>query len=308
MRPITHILVIVDPTSQSQPCVEKGASLARAFGAMLELFVCDYQPGLDTGLGAPFEVIEAAMTQRRVQLDALLRSLAEPLRHASLRVITDCSMQQRLHAGVIEKVQTSSADLVIKDTHYHNVIRRALFTNTDWHLIRECPAPLLLTKPAVWKSPLRVAAAIDPGHNDDKPASLDRDLLETAAGLAAEMGGEAMAVHAFDPLPLLASMAPAGSAAILDVQVVDHLRSFHKAQFNAVLAGYPAYAGHAELIEGSPVVELPEFTAKKGVDVLVTGAVSRSALQRLVVGSTAERLLDRLPCDILVLKPAQVAA
>ena len=34
------------------------------------------------------------------------------------------------------------------------------------------------------------------------------------------------------------------------------------------------------------------------------GAVSRSALRRIFIGSTAEATLDKLTCDVLVLKPA----
>jgi hypothetical protein len=33
------------------------------------------------------------------------------------------------------------------------------------------------------------------------------------------------------------------------------------------------------------------------------GAVSRSGLKRLLIGNTAERILDELRCDILVVKP-----
>jgi universal stress protein E len=32
------------------------------------------------------------------------------------------------------------------------------------------------------------------------------------------------------------------------------------------------------------------------------GAVSRSALERLFIGSTAEEVLDRVPCDLLIVK------
>jgi len=37
--------------------------------------------------------------------------------------------------------------------------------------------------------------------------------------------------------------------------------------------------------------------------VVVMGAISRSAIDRVFVGSTAERLLDELVCDVLVVKP-----
>jgi universal stress protein E len=36
---------------------------------------------------------------------------------------------------------------------------------------------------------------------------------------------------------------------------------------------------------------------------LVMGAISRSAVGRLLIGSTAERVLDALPCDVLIVKP-----
>lgn len=307
MRPIKHILVVVDPTSQVQPCVEKGASLARAFGAVLELIVCDYQSGLLMSRKLPEEVMDAAMKHRGMQLEEQLRALAEPLRQAGLQVLTGISFQAHLHAGAISKVRTSGADLLIKDTHYHGAIRRALFTISDWNLIRECPVPLLLTKPSAWHSPLRVAAALDPGHADDKPASLDRELLEMTGRLAVAMGGEAMAVHAFDSLSLAAGMTSAansiGRVPLIDLELIDSLRTFHDAEFKAVLDGYPAFEGRGVLIEGSPAAALPAYAARKEIDVLVTGAVSRSALRRLLVGSTAERVLDLLPCDILVVKP-----
>jgi universal stress protein E len=41
---------------------------------------------------------------------------------------------------------------------------------------------------------------------------------------------------------------------------------------------------------------------------MVMGAISRGRLERVFVGSTAERLLDRLPCDVLVVKPPDFRA
>jgi universal stress protein E len=41
-----------------------------------------------------------------------------------------------------------------------------------------------------------------------------------------------------------------------------------------------------------------------GADLVVMGAVSRSGLKRVFIGNTAERVLNDLPCDVLVVKPA----
>jgi universal stress protein E len=35
----------------------------------------------------------------------------------------------------------------------------------------------------------------------------------------------------------------------------------------------------------------------------VLGAIARGRLRERLIGSTAERVLDRLPCDTLVVKP-----
>ena len=43
-------------------------------------------------------------------------------------------------------------------------------------------------------------------------------------------------------------------------------------------------------------------------DLVVMGAVSRSGLQRLFIGSTAEEVLDRLPCDVLIVKAEAIAS
>ena len=48
---------------------------------------------------------------------------------------------------------------------------------------------------------------------------------------------------------------------------------------------------------------LPALIEEVDAAVVVMGAISRSAIDRVFVGSTAERLLDELVCDVLVIKP-----
>jgi len=307
---IRQILTIIDPSTRAQPCVNKAARLARSYGADLELFICDNSRELRTSRYAAEQIYEAALADRRARHDAQLEALAGPLRQQGLRVTTDVAFEDSLHTGIIEKVRALKSDMIVKDTHYHGPIRRAFFTNTDWHLIRECPMPLLLTKPAVWRSVVKFVAAVDPGHEDDKPATLDRELLAMTEQLASSVHGTARAVHVFDPIPLFAVAVPGTAEGIgtgwATAQYVETLRGAHQHSFNELIAAFPAFAGHADFLEGAPTVALPDYVAETDIDVMVLGAVSRSGLQRLLVGSTAERLLDRLPCDILVAKPRKL--
>jgi len=310
MDALRKILVVVDPTTTAQPCIVKAARLAQAFGAELELFICDSSAELRASRFAAAEMYEVAAERNRAVHDGQLESLAAPLRQRGLKIATDVVFHDPLHAGIVEKIRALRPDLVIKDTHYHSAMRRALFTNTDWHLIRECAPPLLLSKPAAWRSQVKLAAALDPGHADDKPAALDRELLACAERLALGLHGEVRAVHVFNPAPVIASVTPAASIyagpTYVDAELVKSLREMHQRDFGAVVAEVPAFTDRADLIEGVPPEALPSYALAHDIDVMVLGAVARGALRRLLVGSTAERLLDRLPCDILVVKPSQL--
>ena len=61
----------------------------------------------------------------------------------------------------------------------------------------------------------------------------------------------------------------------------------------------------AELHVGcdSPSRAIREGVEKLEADLLVMGTVSRTGVAGLLVGNTAERLLDRVECSLLTIKP-----
>lgn len=54
---------------------------------------------------------------------------------------------------------------------------------------------------------------------------------------------------------------------------------------------------------GDPAFILPVVAKFLKAQLLVIGGISRSAIGRLLIGTTEERVLDALPCDILIVKP-----
>ena len=312
MSTIRQILAVIDPGKSAQACIGKAARLALSFGARLELLICDTTPQLAANRFYAAEFCEAARGAIRIGHYGLLETLAGPFRAQGVTVTTDVVFCDSLHAGIVDKVRTLRPDLVVKDTHYLGRARRAFFTNTDWHLIRECPAALLLTKPVVWRSLLRIAAAVDPGHSDDKPATLDHELLLLAERLALGLGGEARAVHVIDTTPLLAGAAAVarahGRANSVDAGALKSFRHTQEHELEGLIAQHPNFVGRADVTEGTPTAALPEYASANGVDLMVMGAVSRGALRAFLVGRTAESLLDRMPCDLLIWKPSQLVA
>jgi universal stress protein E len=312
MGRLDRILSIIDPTSDVQPALDKARFLAQRAGATLELFVCDFDPSLT---GRPLFDSDKLRELRADFIDErmeFLEALADGIRAGGVPVETHVHFDNPVYRGILRRVQESSPDLVVKDTHHHSAIRRTLLSNTDWNLIRSCPAPLLLAKPREWPAQPRILAAVDPDHVGDPAAELDRRILHDAAMLAGLLAGEVHAVHAFFPAALLAAVTGTGAlpfvAGVSAAEVIERERERLGAVLAELASAHGLPPGRVHLEQG-PAVEVLQVLARSlSADVLVMGAVSRSRLQELFVGTTAERVLDRLPCDVLIVKPAELRA
>ncbi len=77
----------------------------------------------------------------------------------------------------------------------------------------------------------------------------------------------------------------------------------HLAELHALTDPMQIPRERVHLRAGSPVDVLPALAAELGVNVTLMGAIARSRLSNVIVGSTAENVLDRLQSDVLVVKP-----
>ena len=283
------ILVVVDATAPAhQPALARAAWLAKQAGARVELFACEFDPDLDSGRAAA-EAREQALLQRR----RMLEELAAPLRQQGLTVGVDVVWDHPFDAAILKKAAAHDYWLVAKDTHHHNLAQRTLLTNVDWHLIRTCPVPLLLVKDRKLAVAPNVLAAVDPVNEHDKPAALDDRIYTFAADLARNLRGRLHVVHSY--------ATPLGAE--LPADTVKLIADEHREAMARFLDTHAALEGRPHLYEGAAHECLQQAAKEHAADFVVMGAVARRGLKRLFIGSTAERVLDRLPCDLVIIKP-----
>jgi universal stress protein E len=300
---ITDILVIVNPLVRDQAAIGKAAKLARWFGADIELLICDTRNVQQAHTEGELPALSNARLNDN--LEALIEEFAQPLRDAGIGVETQIIGGDPLHKAVVSWMRNSPADFVVKDTHHHSFAKRALGVNTDWHLIRTCPAPLLLTKPGIWGSPPVLMAAVDPDHVNDRPGLLDHRILDVTAALAKCSNAQVHAVHAFFPATLAASaeMPVIGvSAEALTAEL--NLRT---SQIRALGNEFAIVPQNLHVETAAAAEYIPRVAGECRADIVVMGAISRSSLEAALIGSTAERVLEALPCDALVVKTQDFA-
>jgi universal stress protein E len=305
MHKINRIMSVVDPTTDTQAATERAVWLARNLGAELELFVCYYNEYLsgDRLFDAPS--LEKAREEIISGHKSNLEKLAAPLRDSGLSVATTAVWDHPLHEGIVRHAAAIGADIIFKDTHHHSAVSRALLTNTDWNLIRTCAAPLWLVKPTEVADDATFIAAIDPLNEHDKPAALDDEILLLSKTLADASGGEVHAFHSYDPR---IAVATATANAYIPVslpfdEIEKQMCEQHEKRFDEVIEFHGISKDKSHLVAGLTHEELPELSEKLNAAVVVMGAVSRNRWKRLFIGATAERTLEHLPCDLLIVKP-----
>jgi universal stress protein E len=310
MAEAERILVVIDPTADRQPAFERALWLAGKLGAALDLFICDYDQYLAGERFFDAGSLKKARKELLERHSAALRKLAQEAANRGLDASVDARWDHPLHEGIVRKAVECNAAFVVKDTHFHPILKRSVFSNTDWNLIRECPAPLLLVKPrALGESPVFIAA-VDPLHERDKPAELDHGILALAGRLSTAAGGELTVFHAFDPTPAFAVSADSIAFPLSSPidGMLDSMRQKHIEAVESLARAHEVPSSAVRVLEGGTRELLVALVDKLHADFVVMGAVSRGALQRLFLGSTAEQTLDQLPCDLLIVKPPRVAA
>jgi universal stress protein E len=154
-----------------------------------------------------------------------------------------------------------------------------------------------------------VLAALDPGQARGKPAELDGVILDAAEHLRACLNGDLHVLHAFNAAALIAARSALPADSDCDTSDVIRTERLRLEQaFRTLIDSRRVHVARLHLEDGAAAEVLCRVAADLAADVTVMGAISRSQLRERLLGSTAERVLDRLPCDVLVVKAADGAA
>jgi universal stress protein E len=303
MSAIRRILVAVkDLQARSMPAVLKAAQLARAHGAKLELFHALTEPVFADALTLYQQGLPALEQHTRQQALRRLESIADRLRAHSISVQVAAEWDYPAYEAIVREGLRTRADLIVVGPHPGSHKAPWLLRLTDWELVRVCPVPLLLVKnPRAYRHPA-VLAAIDPTHAYAKPLQLDREILKAAEAMATGLSGRLHAVHAYPVLPLAAAV-PGTLTPGAWRRIERQEERSAAARFERALRPVRVPRARRYLFDCNPIDAIAEAARRSHSAIVVMGAVSRSGFKRLLIGNTAERILDALGCDVLVVKP-----
>jgi universal stress protein E len=299
-----QMLFVMEHPSQVGPrLVRRLAELARGCDADLELYQPAFEWGMHKGgIGSIASDIETRETLDR--RDSELDRVIEALRAAGVRVRGAVSCEKPTCQNILKHVLESQPDLVIVQSRSHSSIARLMLTYTDFKLIEQCPCPLLLMKTEKAYLDASILAAVDPMHIHQRPPLLDEAIIGAATAMSEAVGGTLHICHALAPWEgptIPGDSEPLSGPTYAELSLAYRERAQSRVDDLARRANIRE--GHVHVTWGDPAEVIPKLARSLFASVVVMGAVSRSALDRVVIGHTAERVLDALDCDVLVVKP-----
>lgn len=297
----------MDPNREDQPALDKAIYLAKAYDASIELLLVVYNRGLLTNLFFNKDELEAAKQGYINSQKRWVESFLTDTHDASIKRTVNVVWHKPLYEAVIQQASEINADLVIKSTHHHPTINKVFFTPNDWQLLKACPVPLILAKSRNKPEYKNIMCAIDPSHDHQKPETLDAQIIAAGQSVADKLGADNRVCHCYSPIEyqlwsdigmgMGVGMGPSdftmGENNYNDY--INELKQGLQDQFDKVVNQFAFEADHRHLVEGYPEQLLPELVDEFKIDLLTIGTVYHSGL----VGSTAEKILDMVNCDIL---------
>ena len=235
------------------------------------------------GTDIPIDV--GAMNQAVLQiaqerLAEALRSVIPPegISHLEVRL-------GRATVLIREVVAEHGAGIVVLGAKHHPAVTRWIGGSTVHNVVRTSKVPVLVScmEDAHVK---RVLAAVDVSY-------AAAATVEKAIEFAGMWGAELRVIHVVEPLPLIAALPIA-----MDQEAYYRLS---EEQFTNAVSGLTAGTNASLVVRrGAADGCVSEEAEQWNADVLVVGSHGKGWVDRLLVGSTTERLLNHLPTSTLV--------
>jgi len=291
---MSSVLIIADREGERQVALERGMELARKMGYAVQVVGFCYEPLSAQGITEPGQQAKARkrlLSHRRAEVEARIRKLKPP----GVRVRATAVWQQDIHLWLNRRCARQAHAAVVKTGHRTESF---LYTSTDWRLLRECPAPVLICAEKKWRSTKPIVAAIDVGDRSRVKQRLDQEVIATAKHYAEALGCPLYLVHALYISPVLTEL-----DLVDEYTQVRKIEEELKPHILRLSRRHGIPVKQFRMKHGPADKVITSEAARLKAQLLVMGTVGRKGVKAALLGNTAEAVLSRLRTDVLALKP-----
>ncbi len=304
MKTTGNILAIVELDDIPEYTISRAIVAAKLRNCGIDLLICEHpDASIPFGISVSAEV-DSIRDQLRDFLDELGQKYTRQIEDAGIEVTIGLLRERPIADGIMAHAMESDPCIVMKGTQFHSRAERGLLVDTDWELMRQRPYPLWLVKSDQFGQSPTVVASVDPVSANGNASTLDRRIVDAAKSIAVPLGGVVHLLHTYHSFESIGRAANRTFKPVrIPIEELDRkTRDKHTAAMSAFAAKHDIDPKNVHLFPGRTSDVLPAFVRDCNADLVVMGALARWSESRNIIGSTAERVLDHLPCDVLILR------
>jgi len=287
-----RILVATDFSPYAAAAMKQGVWLTRKTGGQLILVhtIPDFSMSAYWG---PHER-DANQQALRERSDIAMRRTVVDLNAMDLDVKL-MTLVGEPFVEITRAVQEGDCSLVLAGTRGHAKWEQFFMGSTAKRLIRNCPSSVWIVKAEHVGPPKVVLAATD-------FSAVSLKAVKEGLKVAQQASAEFHLLHIVDsrdvPEDVISRIPPGSSLR----QEINEEASRRLEEFLESLAVDRAQI-RPHLSSGTPWQEIQRIARHQAADLIVIGTVGRSGIKGLLMGNTADKVLDTCDCSILTVKP-----
>ncbi len=294
------ILVVVDSSQPKHPELERALKLAEQSDVKLHLVdvVKDVSFTVRMLSRDYAHLHELLVKEKREQLQKLIDVCQAHGIAASGEVLEGVSSQKTVQAAA--RVE---ADLIVRLTKGARSLEAGNLGTSAQKLIRGLPCAMWLADAEHEPNCQTIVATVDASPEDDAHRRLNQCIMKIATALSARERGKLLVCYVWSlyGAEMLKHRMPTSEFEAL----LEFNRQQHRDSFERLLSEYDLHANgpSARMLEGEPSEAIPNLCDELGADLLICGTVARHGIPGLLLGNTAERIVNRVNCSILAVTP-----
>lgn len=286
-------LLIIADLNEKCFATPRGLELASKVGQEVEVVAFTYAPLKSLKIkAAEQEVVrQRLLAERKETVQARIDKYSKPDQKVKLKVV----WEKDIHRWVTKRCTAGEYTAVIKTG---NRSESLVHTSSDWQLLRECPAPVLIVAEKRWHRAKPILACVDLASTVATKRKLNHKVLETAKALARVLDVELKIVTAI-AVPTL----------LTDLDLVDadtyarEVREGMQAHIRELSKAHDLPESDFYCKRGPVDKVITSRAAKVHAQLVVLGTVGRKGVKARLLGNTAEQVLRHLKTDVLAIKP-----
>ncbi len=297
-----RILIATDFSPSSEAALKQAVWIARRSGAQLvlahalpDLLGVAHSASADAKLDLLFG--QGEKFQREVSQTSLarMRQMIADLGVADLDIRYE-TLIGKPYVEIPYAVQQQGYDLVVAGTRGFGPFRRIFVGSTAKRLIHRCPCSVWVVKAEHVGPPKAILAATD-------FSDVSRRAVLEGLWVAREASAKFHLVNVIESLEIpdkILDKFPEGKA------FRQHVAEAAKLGFEQFIESLNVDLAKIQVHQTTaiPWDEIGRLATELNIDLIAIGTIGRSGIPGMVLGNTAEKILDTCECSILAVKPA----